>query len=99
METWQMERIEELRRENYSYKFIGDVLGISPNTVKSVCRRKNYIALGNRKTKKEKQNAHICKNCGSFFATTGRSGQQFCSDSCRRQWWKKNRKVTVKKTC
>ena len=91
MTTAQVERIAELRHENYSYRFIGDVLQISPNTVKSVCRRKGFAASGCRKSKYEKQNAPLCKNCHKLL--TGRKEQKFCSDSCRREWWSKNRKV------
>ena len=31
--------IETLRKENYSYACIAKTLGLSPNTVKSICRR------------------------------------------------------------
>ena len=48
------QRIAELRQQNYSYRFIGDALALSPNTVKSICRRQHYDAVGPRKTKAEK---------------------------------------------
>ena len=48
------QRIASLRKENYSYAFIGNMLHISPNTVKSICRRNGYEAFGKRKTKAEK---------------------------------------------
>lgn len=31
------QRIASLRKENYSYAFIGRTLHLSPNTVKSIC--------------------------------------------------------------
>ena len=37
MTEQQLEQIAALRRENYPYSFIGRELGLSPNTVKSVC--------------------------------------------------------------
>ena len=43
------QRIASLRKENYSYAFIGNTLHISPNTVKSICRRNGYEALENEK--------------------------------------------------
>ncbi len=98
MKKRQMEGIEKLRHENYSYRFIGDALGISPNTVKSICRRNHYEANGNRKTKAEKQAARVCKNCGTLLAPGGRQGQQFCSDACRRGWWKRHRQNAEKQT-
>ena len=47
--TDRNQRIAELRQQNYSYSFIGKVLSLSPNTVKSICRRKNFDASGPRK--------------------------------------------------
>lgn len=96
MEKRQMESIERLRHENYSYRFIGDALGIPPNTVKSICRRNHFGTSGNRKTKAEKQAARVCQNCGTLLTAGGRQGQKFCSDACRRGWWKKHRKNVQK---
>ena len=92
MTTSQRESIAALRAENYPYSFIGKTLGLSPNTVKSVCRRKNYEAHGRRKNKAEKQNPLLCKCC--FKPLGGRIGQHFCSSDCRAKWWKEQRKVT-----
>lgn len=96
MDARQMECIERLRKENYSYSFIGGELGIPPNTVKSVCRRKHIKPECNRKSKTEKQAACVCKNCLTLITKKGRQGQQFCSDACRRNWWKTHRQVIEK---
>ena len=37
--------IETLRKENYSYACIAKTLGLSPNTVKSICRRNGYVPV------------------------------------------------------
>ena len=58
------QRIASLRKENYSYAFIGKTLHLSPNTVKSICRRNGYEAFGKRKTKAEKALPNQCKHCG-----------------------------------
>ena len=92
MTTAQKERIAELRAQNYPYSFIGKALNLSPNTVKSVCRRKSFEVHGRRKTKAEKQSAVLCKNCHRLLA--GKKGQLFCSESCRSDWWRRNREVT-----
>jgi len=89
----QKQRIAELRQLNYSYRFIGDTLSLSPNTVKSICRREHFQAFGPRKTKAEKQNAPLCKNCHRLL-TGGRSDRSFCSEKCRSEWWKNNRSIT-----
>lgn len=91
MTTSQSDRIAEMRLQNYSYSFIGRALNMSPNTVKSYCRRQGFVAEGPRKSKDEKQNAPICKNCHKLI--DGRKGQQFCSDDCRIEWWKEQRKI------
>lgn len=46
--------IEALRKENYSYACIAKTLGLSPNTVKSICRRNGYVPKQEFKTKAEK---------------------------------------------
>ena len=46
MTTANTERIAEMRLQNYSYSFIGRVLNLSPNTVKSICRRQGFPANG-----------------------------------------------------
>ena len=92
----QLLRIAELRQQNYSYRFIGDALSLSPNTVKSICRRKHFEATGPRKTKAEKGSAVFCKNCRKLLDHGGRKDRIFCSDACRMAWWKKSRKITEK---
>lgn len=96
MTAKQLETIAALRRHNYPYSFIGRELGLSINTVKSVCRRKNYKANGQRKTKEEKLSARFCPNCGTVLSPDCSKGQRFCSDRCRRKWWKDNRRILEK---
>ncbi len=96
MTAEQLDQIAALRRENYSYRFIGNILSISPNTVKSICRRNGFTASGNRKTRAEKQNAALCKNCLKPLTSDTRKGAEFCSDACRTAWWRKNRRITQK---
>ena len=86
------ERIAEMRLENYSYSFIGRALNLSPNTVKSICRRQGFAAEGPRKSKTEKQQAPLCKNCHRLL-TGGRSDRTFCSEKCRTEWRRKHLKI------
>ena len=92
MTAKQLETIAALRRHNYPYSFIGRALSVPPNTVKSICRRKKFEPAEPRKTKKEKQTAPLCKNCHCLL-TNGRKDRVFCSDECRSDWWKNNRKI------
>ena len=96
MTAQQKERIAELRAQNYPYSFIGKALDLSPNTVKSVCRRKSFEAHGRRKSKAEKQSVTVCKNCYRFFTPKRQGNQMFCSESCRMEWWKTHRKIVEK---
>ena len=89
----QLEQIAALRRKNYPYSFIGRELGLSPNTVKSVCRRKGFEATGSRKTKEEKQNAPLCRYCHKPLAGVVRHGAAFCSDYCRTKWRRDHREI------
>ncbi len=96
MTARQLEQIAALRQRNYPYSFIGRELAISPNTVKSICRRKGYEAEGSRKTKAEKMAANLCKNCHKPLSVGVRSDAVFCSDACRIDWRRRNRKVVQK---
>lgn len=96
MTAQQLETIAALRRHNYPYSFIGRELGLSANTVKSVCRRKSMEAVGERKTKAEKATAILCKNCRKPLAEGVRQDAVFCSDYCRTEWRRKHRRVIEK---
>ena len=89
----QLEQIAALRRKNYPYSFIGRELGLSPNTVKSVCRRKGFGATGLRKTKAEKLNAPICRYCHKPLDEAARHGAVFCSNYCRMKWRRDHREI------
>jgi len=92
----QLETIAALRQRNYPYSFIGRELGLSTNTVKSICRRKGMEATGERKTKVEKATALLCKNCHKPLPESMRQGAMFCCDSCRTEWRRKHRRVIEK---
>ena len=96
MTAQQLERIAELRAHNYPYSFIGRELGLSSNTVKSICRRKGFPASGSRKTKVEKQSVFLCKNCYRIVQSDGPQNRQFCSEQCRVEWWKNHRRAIAK---
>ena len=95
MTVSQCERIAEMRLQNYFYCFIGRALDMSPNTVKSICRRQGFAAKGPRKSKVEKQNALLCKKCNRLLIG-GRSDRTFCSGKCRSEWRRKHFKIVAK---
>ncbi len=48
------------------------------------------------KTKAEKMAANLCKNCHKPLSVGVRSDAVFCSDACRIDWRRRNRKVVQK---
>ena len=94
----QKEKIPILRHKGHSYSQIAVDLGISENTVKSFCRRNDLGTMLKNKPQVDKETYIICKQCGKSL-THGTKGQpkKFCSEECRRTWWKVNESYLAKK--
>ncbi len=74
-------------RQGRKYKEISDTLLLSPNTVKSICRRS-----GPRPLQPEEQKAGLCQNCGTPMPQSPHAKKKiFCCDRCRYAWWNKKR--------
>ena len=81
MTNEQQLKIMALRQQGYGYIKIGQIIGISDNTVRSFCRR-------NEHGENTKAAVFTCKQCGKQIkAMPGRKPRKFCSDSCRVSWW------------
>ena len=94
----QKETIIQMRREGVSYSKISLALGISENTVKSFCRRKQISGGRTAGRRKDSKNPTACKKCGSpLIPTVKGQPKKFCSEVCRRAWWKANENKLVKK--
>lgn len=79
----QKKEIIRMRAEGASFSKIADATGISRNTVKSFCRRRNITV---RELKSD--GGLFCKQCGkTIHIVSGRKIPKFCSDKCRTQWW------------
>ena len=77
--------IADYRRNGCGYKKIGQLLGVSENTVKTYCRRNG---LSGYATSRHITDKNICKWCGAKIRQTpGKKTRKFCSDSCRNHWW------------
>lgn len=94
----QRQKIQQMRREGQSYLQIASVLGISENTIKSFCRRNKISTFNSNKPQVMMETQTACKQCGKPL-THGTKGQpkKFCSEECRRTWWKANDGQLVKK--
>ena len=84
MTAEQRKQISELRASGYGYKKIAGIIGISDSTIKSFCKRNGVTAPVTVKVKEG-----CCPQCGEEVVQTGKTKKRrFCSDECRRQWWK-----------
>lgn len=97
MTDLQRKQIKLLRLQGISYVKIGEMLGISDNTVRSFCRRNG---LGHTA-----KNSIACKQCGKLIKIVlKQKPRKFCSDACRTAWWNShldyvNRKAIYEYTC
>lgn len=97
----QREKIKELRLEGMGYKAIATTIGLTRDSVRGFCRRHGLegdscvVALNVQV--KHQQNL-LCNHCEKIMKKKlkGRT-RRFCSDACRRTWWKKNIEKGVKK--
>lgn len=98
----QKQKIQLMRHQGQSYKQIAQALDISENTIKSYCRRnsviKQNIDVHNSKAIEAKEIYKYCKQCEKSIEQN-KKGQRkkFCSEECRRKWWKANEDKLSKK--
>ena len=86
----QKRRILELRQEGSDFATIANDVKLSVNTVKSFYRRH---------TLKEQSGAgSLCRYCGKVLVQTPKvKPKHFCSEVCRRAWWKEHPEAGAKK--
>lgn len=83
----QRRQIAILREEGNGYKRIAQALGLSENTVKSFCKRKNLGGVA-AIIQVERPPEDRCQSCGkNITQSPGRKKKKFCSDRCRMKWW------------
>lgn len=76
--------VSTLRQNGMGYGTIARKVGVSVNTVKSFCRRKETAPV----TSQSDAETHYCLSCGVPVAQhPGRKEKKFCSDKCRNKWW------------
>lgn len=67
----------ELREAGKSYKEIADILGVAKSTISTLFQRR-------------KPEGKRCQCCGSRIKNANTGRKKFCSDKCRKSWWKSN---------
>jgi len=87
----QKETVLAMRKQGLTYADIAGQMDLSPNTVKSLCRRSGAAVQP-----LERNDDSVCKNCGAPLQqnATGRK-RSFCSDQCRYAWWNRKRRVRL----
>ena len=73
------EQVINLRESGLSFGEIAKELGVSRSTVSSICKRAS------------ERTEYRCKKCGVLLKqTNGHRKRVFCSDKCRKDWWRLN---------
>lgn len=97
MNDAQKVKIHKMRMEGIGYKAIATSLDLPLGTVKSFCKRYTLTGLGmvvamNHAVSVQK--GLICKQCGARLKhTAGKKRKVFCSDKCRKKYWKSKNEV------
>ena len=98
MTTDQNQKIQQMRYKGQSYFQIASILCISENTIKSYCRRNNLGTVKNCIPQVVREIHTVCKYCGKpLTQETKGQPKKFCSELCRRTWWKANDSQLIKK--
>jgi IS30 family transposase len=94
----QKQQIQQMRQKGLSYLRIASALNIPENTIKSHCRRNNLGTFNRAKLQTAREIQTSCKHCSKPL-TRRKKGQpkKFCSEECRRAWWKANDSQLMKK--
>lgn len=89
MTNEQKKQLISLRRSGAGYGKIGQIIGISINTVKSFCRRHALTT---------EIKAFVCDQCKNpVEQNIGRKRKRFCCDACRNKWWNSHLELVKRK--
>ncbi len=88
----QKSQITDLRKKGCGYATIAKTTAFSVNTVKSFCRRNGLAG------RFADSSTPVCAFCGGTLEQRPKTKpKRFCSESCRRAWWKVHPEAGVKK--
>ncbi|CAK7037264.1 RNA polymerase subunit sigma-70 [Tissierella sp.] len=94
MTDYEREKIYELRMQGLGYKAIGNILGLTRDAVRSFCKRNNLNGNGevvSLNVEVMKEENLLCLHCGRLMKPKEKGRpRKFCSEECRRIWWKNN---------
>ena len=92
MTEQQAKQIREMREQGIGYRSIALTVGLSRDIVRNFCKSRGLSGYGSALTKNIQEQVMLgkaCLYCGKEMKQldTGRP-KKFCSDKCRREWWK-----------
>jgi hypothetical protein len=94
MTDYQKNKIMQFRRQGMGYKAIANILGLSRDIVRGFCKRcglDGTAAVIQKNIELKTDDGFLCAFCSKPLKQPrhGRK-RRFCSDDCRRNWWKEN---------
>ena len=101
MTNEQQAKIKELRLKGLGYKAIATQIKLSRDVVRNYCKHHGLdgdacIVALNHELKMESR--VICLCCQKPLRQKGRGrSRKFCSETCRRKWWKEHQEVRTEK--
>ena len=108
MTDFEAAQVKEMRLKGMGYRAIAEALGLSRDIVRNHCKAKGmggYVAATVKNLKEREVQNGICLCCGEEISQQGNGRpRKFCSEKCRRQWWKThpeegNRKAVYTQVC
>ena len=94
MRPEKAKQITSLRLKGLGYKSIAVVVGTSKENVRYFCKTHGLggsADLVKLNFEEHKKHPDACKYCGGKIVRLPQSGKKiFCSDKCRRAWWKEH---------
>ena len=94
MNEYQKKKICELRIMGLGYRAIANELELSRDVVRNFCKKNKlngYLSNMDKNIRKTVFDNALCLNCRTPIKQPKRGkARKFCSEECRRKWWKDN---------
>lgn len=85
----QKRAILTMREQGETYSKIANALGLSLNTVKSICRR-NCVIIDHSDRSQNRDHV-LCRCCGKPLEHSKGKNRLFCNNKCRYVWWNRHK--------
>ena len=94
MNEYLKKKICELRMTGLGYRAIANEVELSRDVVRNFCKNNGmngYLANADENIRKTVIDNALCLNCRTPIKQPKRGkARKFCSEECRRTWWKEN---------